>query len=583
MSTARTVESVSDEGVVDNLVTQFSNALDCFRELVQNSIDAGASSIEVWTEFEPGEGHLGTIAFHVDDFGEGMDEAIIDTKLTKLFASDKEDDLTKIGKFGIGFVSVFALKPAAVLLHTGRAGEYWEVLFHADRSFDKTRLDYPVEGTQITIFLKGDIPEYREYVEGIRRNLKRWCCHADTEILFEDRSPISGQERGLEVINEEFLVDGLCAFNHEFEDGTQFALAYADSPEYGFYNRGLTLAFTDIAEQVFSEIRSHRMNGVSMKVKSRYLEHTLSRDTIVRDANYYKAMEMLDEAREELFERLIRSLEQLATKDGAWTFGDMEHYSRCVAFLGVEPQDAIRSIVSRPIFRGVHGGGYSARLLFHGYRADGHILVADEPTGLTRRLAELGIPVVHGRRALAVEKIGHERVLRHPLDGVGVALSELVDFASRESLFGKVRHFFKGSIKRRVQGALRDPTEVYLPVKVLDSISDEHRAIVDDASRLLDEIDAKYKKIKTFEPTNDAGAPFFVTGRSFDTYMARPGPGRASELDAAVNVDSEEFRRMVGLYKTEPAFAAYCLAKCLLLHNDHYLDRDAALMKAARS
>ncbi|MEC9397917.1 MAG: ATP-binding protein, partial [Myxococcota bacterium] len=144
---------MNESGIVENLVTQFSSALDCFRELVQNSIDAGSPQVDVWMEFEQGEGHQGVIAIHVDDFGEGMDENIIDEQLTKLFASTKENDLTKIGKFGIGFVSVFALKPKGVLVHTGRGGEYWEVFFHEDRSFSKTRLDLPVEGTQITLFL----------------------------------------------------------------------------------------------------------------------------------------------------------------------------------------------------------------------------------------------------------------------------------------------------------------------------------------------------------------------------------------------------------------------------------------------
>ena len=38
---------------VENLVTQFSSALDFYRELVQNSIDAGSAAIDVWMEFLP--------------------------------------------------------------------------------------------------------------------------------------------------------------------------------------------------------------------------------------------------------------------------------------------------------------------------------------------------------------------------------------------------------------------------------------------------------------------------------------------------------------------------------------------------
>ena len=39
---------------------------------------------------------------------------IIETKLTRLFSSQKDGDRTKIGKFGIGFVSVFAIGPDVV-------------------------------------------------------------------------------------------------------------------------------------------------------------------------------------------------------------------------------------------------------------------------------------------------------------------------------------------------------------------------------------------------------------------------------------------------------------------------------------
>ena len=162
-------------GAVENLVTQFSNAHDCVRELAQNSIDAGSPVVEVWTEFQVAKGHVGAACLHVDDFGEGMDEKIIDDQLTTLFSSSKEGDLTKIGKFGIGFVSVFALRPRAVLVHTGRGGEYWEVLFHDDRSFSKTRIETPVEGTQVTLFVEADFARSRELVEGLRAALRKWC------------------------------------------------------------------------------------------------------------------------------------------------------------------------------------------------------------------------------------------------------------------------------------------------------------------------------------------------------------------------------------------------------------------------
>ena len=94
-----------------------------------------------------------------------MSEEIIDDQLTTLFSSSKENDLTKIGKFGIGFVSVFALRPKGVLVQTGRDGEYWEVFFDArPELLQDRRSTTPVEGTQITLFIEGDRARYTELV-----------------------------------------------------------------------------------------------------------------------------------------------------------------------------------------------------------------------------------------------------------------------------------------------------------------------------------------------------------------------------------------------------------------------------------
>ncbi|MBL8973739.1 MAG: ATP-binding protein, partial [Myxococcales bacterium] len=104
------------------LVHQFADPMACFRELIQNAVDAGSTEIDV--RFEHVDGRL---VVHVDDYGEGMDRHIIDTKLTRLFSSSKEGDRTKIGRFGIGFVSVFALQPEVICVDTSRAGEHWRV------------------------------------------------------------------------------------------------------------------------------------------------------------------------------------------------------------------------------------------------------------------------------------------------------------------------------------------------------------------------------------------------------------------------------------------------------------------------
>ena len=87
------------EDALDQLVHQFARPMDFLRELVQNSIDAGTTRIEIWVDWTSNtaadgspaaESARGVLEIHVDDFGSGMDEEIIDDQLTKMFSSTKE-------------------------------------------------------------------------------------------------------------------------------------------------------------------------------------------------------------------------------------------------------------------------------------------------------------------------------------------------------------------------------------------------------------------------------------------------------------------------------------------------------------
>src|SRR3989338_6510013 len=104
--------NVLAQGMVLDLVNQFSDTLAFYRELIQNSIDAGSNRIDVSLEYVLEPGGQGKAVMRVEDDGGGMDEDIIDNFLLVLFKSSKENDLTKIGKFGVGFLSVFAPKPS---------------------------------------------------------------------------------------------------------------------------------------------------------------------------------------------------------------------------------------------------------------------------------------------------------------------------------------------------------------------------------------------------------------------------------------------------------------------------------------
>jgi hypothetical protein len=304
------------EQALNNLVNQFARPLDFLRELVQNAIDAGSPRVEVWVQYVPPRTPgPGVLEIHVDDFGEGMDEGVIDNHLTRLFSSTKEDDLTKIGKFGIGFTSIFAIEPDAVLLRTSRHGESWELLFHPDRSFDKVRSDKLVDGTKITLFKRMPRGEVEPYVRDMRWILGWWCAHSDTPVTFWDRTheeqltaadsadPFAqfaeaGPGTGPETINQPMLlVDSPLSLVRE-DAHVQAVVGYDPAPRYGYYNGGLTLVNTRNRDVL--GLYERRLSHLSFKLKSNTLEHTLTRDNVLQDAHWDKAMKVLVQAADAL-------------------------------------------------------------------------------------------------------------------------------------------------------------------------------------------------------------------------------------------------------------------------------------------
>ncbi len=202
---------IAIRSILEDLIHQFSDPLAFYRELVQNSIDAGSGEVEISVEYEEREPE-GRAVIRVRDFGEGMTQEIIESRLTRLFSSGKDDDLTKIGRFGIGFVSVFAVEPDHVVVDTGREGTYLRALFDADRTYELFELDVPMEGTEVRILKTMDREEFEEIRERSRRAVRDWCKHAEVPIYLD------GEE-----IREAFDVDSPCKIEHA-EPGTRVVI-----------------------------------------------------------------------------------------------------------------------------------------------------------------------------------------------------------------------------------------------------------------------------------------------------------------------------------------------------------------------
>lgn len=298
----RLAPQASDEAL-DTLVQQFSQPLAFLRELIQNSLDARTNRVEVTVDYDDSEG---CARVQVTDWGEGMNREVIETQLTRLFSSTKEGDLTSIGKFGIGFVSVFAIRPRAVTVDTGRDGESWRVLFHEDRSFELLARDEPIEGTRVTSFVplaRGRLGKFRQ---DCLATVEFWCKHCDVEIVVQGKT-----------VNQPFAL-GLPGEVRLQVTGSEVVAAPSlqDKAFCGFYNRGLTLL----------ESHDSPRPGVAFKLRSVYLEHTLTRDNVVQDKHFLKAMAVVDRAIGALMPRAI--LQELRDHPE-----DLERWKLAVRFL----------------------------------------------------------------------------------------------------------------------------------------------------------------------------------------------------------------------------------------------------------
>ncbi len=285
---AETPDISSVGEALEGLVHQFADPWAFLRELVQNSMDAGSEQIDVRIDHDAA---LGMMVIEVADAGEGMNREIIDNKLTRLFSSTKEGDYTKIGRFGIGFVSVFAIDPDLVCVDTGRAGEWWRVVFRRDRSFERIRLTDPVEGTTVRLYRKASAQDVAAARARARATLGYWCKHVRIELRLDG-----------ELMSGALDLEGLCKVLHR-QEGTHLVMALVPEAAAlrGYYHGGLTL----------HEEHDEALPHVAFKLDSRFLEHSLARDNVIRDENYAKAMAIVGEvARTQLVSALRATLER---------------------------------------------------------------------------------------------------------------------------------------------------------------------------------------------------------------------------------------------------------------------------------
>jgi len=522
------------DDALEELVNQFSDPLSFLRELVQNSIDAGSHEIEISTTFEP-KGDAGVAVIEVSDWGGGMTREIIETKLTRLFSSQKDGDRTKIGKFGIGFVSVFAIAPDVVCVDTARDGEAWRVLFDAKRAFKLVRLDEPVEGTRIRVFKTMSEAEFDGFAGRVRKTVKYWCKHAECDIRVDGDS-----------IAVPFPFDAPCSV--ESDDGySRIAASHRlDHRTFlGLYNGGLTLI--ERSKSVFED--------VAVRAWSPHLEHTLTRDAVIEDAGYERVMKGIrDTVSGPLAER---SFEALEAELHATLPTPMRRYlQRCVRWhLAHGMPSATRSAVGRrTVALTASGQRLTLDRLEDGVRDD-VVLLARERGPLSDAVEATGLCVAHGgletAEGLLLGQIGR---------GAGFGVEELsVRWALPLPLREGDDHGRLGPLAAATLALFKDAGH---------KVSEVHFGHFDYPGANLAAVVAISQR-----------TPFALTPLSEIQTLGEGFFSRSRPI--VVNIDHPTTRAVVSLAERDLALAAYMLAKLFFVGNGLTPAMDGTLAASA--
>jgi molecular chaperone HtpG len=368
----------TEDGLVDELIQQFADPLAFYRELAQNSIDAGASRIVVAIGWEPAAGaDEGTLSVSVRDDGSGMGRDVLENQLTVLFRSGKEGQEGKIGKFGVGFVSVLAVKPSLVEVRSSEGtGEQWTLQLAPDQTYELFRATGGGgAGTAVTLHIPMRRGEIEEFVKGSQRALSKWCRHAEIPIKLV-ASLADASEPMLEArIDRPLEVAGLVTARLEEGETIVVAGLVEDGEPYlGFFNRGLLL----------HETREDVLGPVSVKIQDSRLEHTLSRDNVRRDVHYERAMRLARRAIDDVLTRRTRMALHDAA-DGKRPDLRLDALFEAAVRAGFELDEALLRF---PIVCPVGG-----RTTIEG-RELGRAYVGTEPTALIRAASLAGHPVI---------------------------------------------------------------------------------------------------------------------------------------------------------------------------------------------
>ncbi|MBI5515146.1 MAG: ATP-binding protein [Deltaproteobacteria bacterium] len=524
---------------VGQMVQQFADPMAFLRELVQNALDADATEVSVRFDYAPEADTRGVLQVSVEDDGHGMDRETLERCLLVLFRSTKDRDPTKIGKFGVGFFSVFAPEPRRVLVDTCARGapSGHRVTLLPSFSYELEGIPARV-GTTVTLELSVPEPELDAWISRAGDALDRWCPHVGVPLHVRTRGLLTGDRA--RRVDVPFTLAGAATWHGVDETGARFAMATSAVSEARFYKRGLLLHRTSEA----------LVPGVSWKVDDPALRHTVSRDDVRRDEAFARVLGRARAFAEgPLRDNVRRSFRRLAEacaerRQEGRVAAEATTLS-LLAEVAVKPPFSLGGKdLPMPLTDPV--GGALVRVLERGLLGPRECLCARERSGVTAALASRGVPVVDlgaapGLLLLVQELQGAERLT------VVQSRYTLLVPAPREELPGapEALGLAMATLSRRPAVAFatfsgRDDARFYLGVK---------------------------------EPLGEA--PRLVE------YPPGPAPKLRADEALVLNARDAGVRHALALARTDPSLAAYVVLRLLALEegtSDE--DSEAALLGA---
>jgi hypothetical protein len=414
------------------------------------------------------------------------------------------------------------------------------VLFDARRRFKLLRLEQPVDGTKIQILKAMTRAEHEDFAARARETLRYWCKHTRGEVRF-----------GSELVNEPFGLPAPC--RAERNDGFSHVVVghpLDRRPFYGLYNSGLTLM----------EGGGEYFDAIAFKASSPHLEHTLTRDNVIRDKGYERVIDTVrDLVHDDLCRRVYALLDEELRRPTPSATRD--YLYRCALWHALHTPDLTGKVGGRPVFATPSGPMVSVVRARQPHAGD-VVLLASVRSPLSDAAQAAGLTVIVG-----------------PAEG---PVRELADLLA----------------PRDVEVALLEQAYA-LPLRARDDAEASRWAPLRAATRRL--LDAWGGKVSGVElghfayPGSGIGEEIAITQAESSHSPLRGEFGQltpAGELDhigqgflsrgrvLVVNADHPTVKSLLRLAGSEPEFAAYLLVKLFFLGTRLDVDVDGVLARA---